>query len=130
MPGETVIITGSGWQPDETVSLLLQEVPKTHDDRMLEATADAAGNIFNDQFAPEEHDAGVRFYLTASGAASQAQTTFKDAPPKINLDQCRNGPATSPTDCLDLGGSLGGSTETPARHRRITSRATPCRTAR
>ena len=79
--GQTVTITGSGWQPGETVDVLLQEVPKTHDDRTLKATADAAGNIFNDEFAPEAHDVGVQFDLTATGAASQAQTTFRDAPP-------------------------------------------------
>jgi hypothetical protein len=55
--GETVTITGSGWEPGETVALLLQEVPKTHDDRTLQATADAAGNILNSDFQPEEHDA-------------------------------------------------------------------------
>ncbi|HEV8701075.1 MAG TPA: hypothetical protein VGV60_07370, partial [Candidatus Polarisedimenticolia bacterium] len=79
--GETVTVTGSGWQPGETVDLLLREVPQTHDDRTLTATADEAGNIFNNEFAPEEHDVGVQFYLTATGAASQAQTTFRDAPP-------------------------------------------------
>ena len=82
--GEMVTISGSGWQPSETVNLRLTEVPKTHDDRTLQATADAAGNIFNNEFAPEEHDAGVRFYLTSTGPAAQAQTTFTDAPaPKI-----------------------------------------------
>jgi len=79
--GETVTITGSGWEPSETVALLLQEVPKTHDDRTLTATADEAGNIFNNEFAPEAHDVGVQFDLTATGAAAQAQTTFTDAPP-------------------------------------------------
>jgi hypothetical protein len=29
------------------------------------------------------------------------------APPKISLEQCRNGSATSPNDCLSLGGSAG-----------------------
>src|SRR5207245_4528769 len=48
--GETVTTTGSGWQPNEPVSLLLTEDPKTHDDRTLHATADAAGNIFNNEF--------------------------------------------------------------------------------
>ena len=85
--GETVTISGSGWQPSETVNLRLTEVPKTHDDRTFAATADEAGNILNNEFAPEEHDAGVRFYLTASGARSQAQATFTDAPaPKITAN--------------------------------------------
>jgi uncharacterized repeat protein (TIGR01451 family) len=106
-PGETVIITGSGWKPGETVSLLLQEIPRTHGDRTMTATADNSGNIFNNEFQPEAHHAGVRFYLTATGEVSQAQATFTD-PPKIDLDQCRNGPATTPNDCVaGLGGGMG-----------------------
>src|SRR5207245_722728 len=68
----------SGWEPLETVGLLLTEDPKTHDDRMLNAAADQDGNIYNDEFHPEPHDVGVRFYLKATGASSQAQTTFTD----------------------------------------------------
>ncbi len=30
--GETVVITGSGWQPGETVKLVISEDPKRHDD--------------------------------------------------------------------------------------------------
>ncbi|HEY3044376.1 MAG TPA: kelch repeat-containing protein, partial [Vicinamibacterales bacterium] len=77
-PGETVTITGAGWEPGETVTMVLQEVPQTHEDRTLTATADDSGNIFNNEFQPEEHDAGVRFYLTAFGELSQAQTAFTD----------------------------------------------------
>ena len=52
-----------------------------HDDYVLTVTADDEGNIYHDQWAPEEHDLNVRFYLMAIGAQSQrrAQTTFTDA---------------------------------------------------
>ncbi|MEW5975999.1 MAG: kelch repeat-containing protein [Acidobacteriota bacterium] len=86
-PGEIVTITGSGWQPGETVSLVLHEVdnPAPHEDRTLTAVADAYGRIFNNQFAPEHHDIGVRFYLLSSGeiSAQNAQTTFTDGTPVI-----------------------------------------------
>ena len=78
-PGEVVTITGTGWQPGETVRLLLQEVTPEHADRLLTAVADDQGNIFNNSFAPEEHHLGVRFYLTATGAGSEAQMTFTDS---------------------------------------------------
>jgi hypothetical protein len=80
-PGELVTITGSGWQPGETVSLLLHEInnPDPHDDLTLTAVADASGGILNNQFAPDEHDLNVRFFLTAQGASSQAQMTFTDS---------------------------------------------------
>lgn len=77
-PGTVVTITGAGWQPGETVTLLVRESPRSHEDRVLTAVADEAGNIVNEEFAPEEHDLGVRFYLTATGAASEAQITFTD----------------------------------------------------
>ena len=77
-PGQTAVITGSGWVPGEEVRLLFQEDPAVHDDYQLVVTADAAGNIYWDQWAPEPHDVGVRFYLLASDSRSRAQITFTD----------------------------------------------------
>jgi CheY-specific phosphatase CheX len=77
-PGQTAVITGSGWMPGEDVRLLFQEDPAVHQDYELIVTADAAGNISWDQWAPEQHDVGVRFYLLASDSRSRAQTTFTD----------------------------------------------------
>ena len=50
-----------------------------HDDYVLEVTADGSGNLYWNQWAPESHDLGVRFYLTATGSKSRAQVTFTDA---------------------------------------------------
>ena len=79
-PGVKAIISGSGWQPNEEVTLLFQEDPAVHDDYVLTIRADAEGRIYHDQWAPEWHDVGVRFYLMAIGEESQrrAQTTFTD----------------------------------------------------
>ena len=80
-PGTIVTITGSGWQPGETVTLSFVESPliDTHPD--LFAVADANGSIFNNQFSPDSHDVNITFTLTATGGTSgmQAQTTFTDA---------------------------------------------------
>lgn len=80
-PGTIVTITGSGWQPGETVTLSLVESPlvDTHPD--LTAVADVNGNIFNNQFSPDSHDIDITFTLTATGGTSglQTQTTFTDA---------------------------------------------------
>ena len=106
-----MVITGGGWQPGETVTLLLQEdvSPLFHDDLELTAVADENGDILNTEFSPLQHDIGVRFYLTGTGQTTgwSAQTTFTDGPPKISLEQCRNGAAVSPNACSDLGGSVG-----------------------
>jgi hypothetical protein len=79
-PGDTVVVTGTGWEPGEVVSMLLHEEPAVHSDRTLTAVADSAGNIFNDSFVLGEDDLGVRFVLTAVGQTSgrSAQTTFTD----------------------------------------------------
>ncbi|MGH7893884.1 MAG: hypothetical protein ACREQL_04400, partial [Candidatus Binatia bacterium] len=80
-PGEYANVTGSGWQPGETVTLTFHEVvdPPFHPDGVQTAVADAFGNISGVQYLLEEHDFGLRYYLTAVGASSQARTTFTDA---------------------------------------------------
>ncbi len=78
-PGDTVLIAGSGWEPGETVTLLLHEEPTTHHDEIYYATADGSGDFVNDQYAPAEHDLGVRYYLLAIGSRFEAQITFTDA---------------------------------------------------
>src|SRR5881392_2779312 len=77
-PGTTVTITGSGWVPGETVTLTLEEVPLLDVHALQPVTADASGNIISTEFVPDGTDLGVRFYLTAAGSDSQAQTSFKD----------------------------------------------------
>jgi len=90
-PGQRAIITGSGWEANEEVRLLFQEDPAVHDDYVLTVTADGEGNIYHDEWAPEEHDLGVRFYLMAAGQQSghRAQTTFTDS---INVSINSAGP--------------------------------------
>jgi hypothetical protein len=78
-PGETVFISGSGWGPGETVSLLLQEWENEHSDRIFEPIAEADGTIAA-SYLVEPHHLGVRFYLTAQGTESKAQMTFTDSP--------------------------------------------------
>src|SRR5438876_730471 len=83
-PGEVVTMTGSGWRPGEAVTLELHE-DLDHDedtDQTLTTTADSSGSILYREFAPDEYDLGVQFYLTATGQTSRsvAQTTFLDSP--------------------------------------------------
>ena len=99
-PGTTVTITGSGWQPYESVALILVEQPLLDTHPLLSVTADGNGNIVGTEFKPDVHDLNIRFMLTAYGAASQAQTTFTDA---LNLqivgnDNTQHKNATSKED--------------------------------
>ncbi len=81
-PGEPVTVTGSGWQPGETVTLTISEDADTHFDFIYSAVADADGHITNSEFAPIEnetfHHFGKKFYVAARGAASEALNTFTD----------------------------------------------------
>jgi hypothetical protein len=84
-PGEVVTITGSGWQPGETVTLTMVESPLFDTHPPMTAVADGNGNIVNTQFSPDEHDMGIRFYVTAVGSQAQAQNTFTDAVTFTNI---------------------------------------------
>ena len=80
-PPDTVIVTGAGWEPGETVSLLLHEDPAVHPDATTNKSADDAGHILDQYFVIDSSHIGVRFTLTATGQTSgkTAQATFTDA---------------------------------------------------
>ena len=89
-PGEIVVITGSGWLPGETVTVLLHEEPiidpAVDPDTWLEPSpvADSEGNLY-DEFVVQPNDVGVTFTLTATGLSSGqiAQATFTDGNFKV-----------------------------------------------
>ena len=88
-----------------TINLVFHETNGPDDDVTFQAIADDAGNISNSKFAPDSHDYGVIFTLTATGVSSSltAQTMFTDG---ANLDSCANGKATAHTDCEWVNGNL------------------------
>ncbi len=79
-PGQTAVISGTGWQAGETVNIILHEDPHTHTERRLTTTADENGD-FTANYLVEAHDFGVTFIAGAKGVSSgrTAQTTFTDA---------------------------------------------------
>ncbi|RNI36963.1 hypothetical protein EFY79_09410, partial [Hanamia caeni] len=87
-PGSTVIITGTGWQPGETVTLQVLHEGETGDNAIsgahapFTAVADASGNVSSTWVVPlDEDELGATLLLTADGVISgrHAETTFKDA---------------------------------------------------
>src|SRR2546422_2558574 len=104
-PGENVVITGSGWEPGETVVLILHEEPQLDPDLQLTAYADENGDFTNTDFSVDIFDIGVTFTLSATGGSSglTAETTFTDAPP---VNNCGNGVVDTGEQC-DLGAANG-----------------------
>ncbi|HEY1267653.1 MAG TPA: kelch repeat-containing protein [Candidatus Binatia bacterium] len=86
-PGETVIITGTSWKPQESVSIVLHEVPETHADTFLSSIADQDGRFTNTDFAPAKSDIGRAFTVTAVGQSSKfsAQTAFTDTSATVRI---------------------------------------------
>ena len=86
-PGATAILTGTGWQPGETVTLQVLHVdgnplgadPQYH--QPFTTVADASGNITSSWLVPNDGDAlGAHFKLTADGVSSlrHAEWFFTD----------------------------------------------------
>src|SRR5690242_7270383 len=87
-PGSTVIITGTGWQPGETVTLQVLHEGETGDNTTSGAhapftvVADANGNVTSQWIVPlDEDELGATLLLTAVGGSSgrTANCTFTDA---------------------------------------------------
>src|ERR1051325_6934792 len=80
MPGWTVTITGNGWVPGETVSLLIQQDPQLNADVTLSVSADANGSFLNSGFVIPPNAAGTVYLVTATGQSSHtvAYETFTD----------------------------------------------------
>jgi len=80
-PGDTVVVTGTGWMSGETVALRFDEDPMWHEARVLYAFADSSGDI-RATYGIEDNDLGARFTLTAEGQTSgeTAVVLFTDSP--------------------------------------------------
>ncbi|HEX7175531.1 MAG TPA: kelch repeat-containing protein, partial [Pyrinomonadaceae bacterium] len=89
-PGQTATISGTGWQPNEVVNIILHEDPHTHTERRLAPQANAEGD-FSANYLVDSHDFQVTFIVGAKGASSSrtAQTTFTDG----NLNIFTSGPS-------------------------------------
>jgi hypothetical protein len=85
-PGTTVVMTGTGWSPNETVALHMHQWANQSvvDYPEYTVTADSSGSFVFSGYAPTEADLNTRYHLTAVGQGSglQAQTVFTDAQPQ------------------------------------------------
>jgi hypothetical protein len=83
-PGEWVIITGSGWQDDDSVKLTLTHIEPNipnHDHEIWYVLPDQSGNIYDEWFVLDQ-ELGTTFMLEALGVPTDnyAVTYFTDTP--------------------------------------------------
>jgi hypothetical protein len=81
LPGDTVLFSGTGWAPNDTVTITIHEDPQwSNPDRTVTAVVDGNGNLSSHDFVVQPRDFGVTFTATAVGNPSGlvAQTTFTD----------------------------------------------------
>jgi uncharacterized protein YfaS (alpha-2-macroglobulin family) len=77
-PGELVTLTGSSWQPGESVNIVVNDEEGQTWSRNVDVTADESGNI-TDQFNLPDWFVAT-YKVTATGAQSGvATTTFTDS---------------------------------------------------
>src|SRR5215213_4737738 len=76
-PGELVTLTGSGWQPGESVNVVVNDDVGQTWNRNVNVIADPSGNISDSFNLPDWFVA--TYAVTATGSSGTAQTTFTDA---------------------------------------------------
>jgi hypothetical protein len=79
IPGQTVILTGTGWQQGETVVLKFHRTDGAVPDRTFNVVASLTGNIVNQDFTLQPSDEFSNYVVTALGSVSTAQAQFADA---------------------------------------------------
>src|ERR1041385_859235 len=111
-PGETLRLSGSGWQAADGLDIHLDETPQNHAPVDWAVTVDGSGSFADASYVVQDSDAGVTFTITATSRATgdRAEATFTDAPlpsgslcadaPGAGTLVCPS-PATTPTTALN-----------------------------
>ncbi|MFM7322811.1 MAG: Ig-like domain-containing protein, partial [Armatimonadota bacterium] len=87
-PGDTVVISGQGWESGETVDLHIEtSCHCDHDAWNGQSIANGDGDFENRDFVVQEEHLGVTFTLTATGESSGLVAThvFTDSPKLDNI---------------------------------------------
>lgn len=96
-PDESVMVTGSGWNPGETLAIRIAQEPQARGDRTIQVVADELGR-FSADFKTDPSDRQIDYYITTSGTGSQAQAALR-AKPIANQVAC---PTQSPAAVQQL----------------------------
>jgi large repetitive protein len=80
LPGDTLKLAGTGWQPGDSLDIHLDEVPENHPPLDWTVGVDESGGFRDSSYVVQESDLGVTFALTATSRATgeSATATFTD----------------------------------------------------
>ena len=84
MPGDTLRLSGTGWQPGDSLDIHLDEEPQNHAPLDWMVGVDENGRFQDSSYIVQESDLGVTFALTATSRATGETTTanFTDGQPQ------------------------------------------------
>jgi hypothetical protein len=71
-PGDTVHFTGAGWQPGDTLDIVLTDDPQSHEPHRWWVLIDGSGGFHDSTYVVDETDLGVTFTLTATSRSNPA----------------------------------------------------------
>ncbi|OGG35190.1 hypothetical protein A2363_03910 [Candidatus Gottesmanbacteria bacterium RIFOXYB1_FULL_47_11] len=106
-PTDTAVITGSGFKPNHKYDLTIKSDDPPATSTTVEIETDGEGTFVYAYQLDGIYRPNYSVIVTNQSDKVIASTTFTDGPESVDLDQCRNGSATTPNNCLTLGGGLG-----------------------
>src|SRR5215207_4167362 len=84
LPGDTVRISGGGWPAGDTIDIVLEDEPATHEPHRWAVEIDASGAFVDSTYVVDQADLGVTFTLTATSRATGGRLalSFTDGLPQ------------------------------------------------
>ncbi len=70
-PGDTVWFTGAGWPAEDTLDILLEDDPATHEPHTWSVPVDQNGEFRDSTYVVDVGDIGVQFTLTATSRLTE-----------------------------------------------------------
>jgi hypothetical protein len=110
-PGDTVWFTGAGWQANDTLDILLEDEPTTHEPHSWWVPVNETGGFRDSTYVVDVGDLGVTFTLTATSRGTGRSLTVQFMDGLISAASLAFFPAGStsggppPTDCTGTAGT-------------------------
>jgi flagellar hook assembly protein FlgD len=95
-PGDTVWFTGAGWPANDTLDILLEDEPATHEPHTWWVPVDETGGFRDSTYVVDVGDLGVTFTLTATSRATGRSLTVVFTDGNLQIRSGGNAPTPNP----------------------------------